>query len=843
MDETASPLPRRVGPKERKTNRQTTRQPLFDRPMTYLRRAALPLTWALKASVAAICVFALVGCRRAAGASVSAAPWVLFFLGTAISSGLYSAVEARPPLEDAAAVTTLELAAVNLSAVGAWVAGGQLFAMAGSLRPVRAAYAALVFRLTAIALLCGLNAVVFTSQPSSSRLDLALSLASVGAVGLIAGAVAGLRSASRLAAPLRAPSVLVIVGVSLTGAGFAVGEGWLGPACASPAQCPLPHWLEPEAVEHAALAASCIVLAAAACIILRSRRRGAGGGWSTQHGGAGPHERLLEGARPTTPLAAAAAATTGPALPLPRTWLECGVCGRRCLFMGSVCCSQCGFGCCPWCLDDDRAAPLDSDADTAAQPTCFVCRLQERARCAPAPPVPLPSEAGPRFVVVGAGIVGSFCALELARRGFAVDVVEAAEGAGTWRGIINLNAQGVALVRDASATLAAAIEAEHHVARTATFWDAHLEAQVLEYDLAKEGRRYELPGVMVTCERRRLLEQLRGAAQEAGARLRVGCRVERVVDVFDSTSSHDTDTAFCGGVDVHLADGSCVHADYVIACDGVHSPVREALFARHGGDSPQRSTGHYACGGIARGVELPQAASADQTELWGPAGCFLLFRYKDGVVFWAALRAGGRPVHPQDESRDVYQRRLLAGTAAAFDRYHPVVRALLDATELDSVGCFELRDVRLSRWSVGRVLLLGDAAHAMCNRLGSGGCTGMEDARVAADLIDACLRAGAGGAGGGGGTRHESVLEAFRLTERRRMPRARRVQFESYALALSTVNLAANGALRAVRDAALRWVGRRSERWRLPIFDFLNNYRVGCDRRLQHGAHRKPADK
>ena len=77
---------------------------------------ALPLTWALKASVAAICVFAaaLVGYRRAAGASVSAAPWVLFFLGTAISSGLYSAVEARPPLDDAAAVTTLELAAVNL---------------------------------------------------------------------------------------------------------------------------------------------------------------------------------------------------------------------------------------------------------------------------------------------------------------------------------------------------------------------------------------------------------------------------------------------------------------------------------------------------------------------------------------------------------------------------------------------------------------------------------------------------------------------------------------------------------------------------------------------------------
>ena len=42
---------------------------------------------------------------------------------------------------------------------------------------------------------------------------------------------------------------------------------------------------------------------------------------------------------------------------------------------------------------------------------------------------------------------------------------------------------------------------------------------------------------------------------------------------------------------------------------------------------------------------------------------------------------------------------------------------------------------------LGRVLLVGDAAHAMCNRLGSGGCTGLEDAWCAAELIDLCRRA------------------------------------------------------------------------------------------------------
>ena len=83
------------------------------------------------------------------------------------------------------------------------------------------------------------------------------------------------------------------------------------------------------------------------------------------------------------------------------------------------------------------------------------------------------------------------------------------------------------------------------------------------------------------------------------------------------------------------------------------------------------------------------------------------------------------------------------------------------------------------------------------------------------------------------------ALEREEAAARKKEEERRR--FESYALALATVNLAASGALRAVHDAALRWAGRRSERWRLPIFDFLNNYRVGSDRRLQHGAHRKPA--
>ena len=492
------------------------------------REAALPLTWALKASVAGICVLAcaLILCGRRRSLP-EAFPWLLFFIGTAVSSGMYALVEAHPAFDDVGAVAPTMLIAVNLSTVGAFLTGGQLVAMSGFLRPVRAGFTALAFHVSAITLVVGLNVGVFTSEPAAERLDLALSVASIGGLGLLAGAIIGLVSPSQRAVPSRIPNALVVIGVSLTGVGFALGEGWLGPACAVEARCPLPHGLEPEAVEHASLAAACVALGAAASLLTRqspwsrslSRAASAAVRAHAPQRQADLREQLLCNAE----VDAVDASHDAPgARALGRAWLECGLCGGRALVFRSSCCVRCGFGCCPKCLDDDRAAPLAASADTAAEPTCFVCRLQERALACTSKSAggdcEAPRDAPPeRFVVVGAGIVGSFAALELARRGFAVDVIDAADGPGTWRGIINLNAQGVGLIQHASASLADAVRREHHVARSATFWDATLERPILTYDLSKEGLRYGLPEEMITCERRRLLEQLRDAAVAAGA--------------------------------------------------------------------------------------------------------------------------------------------------------------------------------------------------------------------------------------------------------------------------------------------------------------------------------------
>src|SRR4051794_34840734 len=51
--------------------------------------------------------------------------------------------------------------------------------------------------------------------------------------------------------------------------------------------------------------------------------------------------------------------------------------------------------------------------------------------------------------------------------------------------------------------------------------------------------------------------------------------------------------------------------------------------------------------------------------------------------------------------------------------------------------------VLLVRWSVGRITLLGDAAHPMTPNLGQGACQALEDAVALADCLDSTTDLGA----------------------------------------------------------------------------------------------------
>jgi 2-polyprenyl-6-methoxyphenol hydroxylase-like FAD-dependent oxidoreductase len=123
-----------------------------------------------------------------------------------------------------------------------------------------------------------------------------------------------------------------------------------------------------------------------------------------------------------------------------------------------------------------------------------------------------------------------------------------------------------------------------------------------------------------------------------------------------------------------------------------------------------------------------------------------------------------------------------------FAGWHKPIAAILEATPAEKIVRTDIADrAPLARWSAGRVVLLGDAAHPMTPNLGQGGCQAIEDAVV----LDACLAA------------HDADLPAALADyQRRRVARANRVVVESRRI--GAVAQWSNPVAVALRSALLR---------------------------------------
>ncbi|MGH3321482.1 MAG: FAD-dependent monooxygenase [Streptosporangiaceae bacterium] len=162
-------------------------------------------------------------------------------------------------------------------------------------------------------------------------------------------------------------------------------------------------------------------------------------------------------------------------------------------------------------------------------------------------------------------------------------------------------------------------------------------------------------------------------------------------------------------------------ADAVIVADGISSSLRAGLFPSHPG---VRYAGYTSW----RMVVPDPGVAVEPSETWGRGARFgIVPLAKDRVYCFAT--ADSTPGQRYDDDHAELVRR--------FGDWHAPIPALLAGAGTDAVLHHDIEDLAapLRAFHLGRVALLGDAAHATTPNLGQGGCLALEDAVVLAHLL------------------------------------------------------------------------------------------------------------
>jgi 2-heptyl-3-hydroxy-4(1H)-quinolone synthase len=379
------------------------------------------------------------------------------------------------------------------------------------------------------------------------------------------------------------------------------------------------------------------------------------------------------------------------------------------------------------------------------------------------------TSVGKRVLIVGGGIGGLTLSGLLQGAGMEIDLVERAPqwrpvGAGITLGINAtriLYAMGVGdrLVRSGS------------VLRRGAITDA--KGRVLSGgNIEPLAARFGVPSIAI--HRAALHEALLGAIDPSAVHLRLGSTVESLKNGAD-------------GVRAVLTGGAAERYDLVIGADGIHSRVRELAF----GQTEPRYAG-YTCWRFVIDANFEHDPS-NAIEMWGRGQRLGIVPIGGGRIYaFAVMNAPRRSTELDGLDLEGF-RRLFAG----FGGLAPAVFARLRSKE--ELIRNDLEELHLPRWQSGRILLIGDAAHAMTPNMGQGAAMAIEDALVLAGL----LRSGAP---------IDHALERHVAERRARVDRIQSQSFRIGKLAQSSSRVV--GALRdlAVRLAPESVLTRQVER-------------------------------
>ena len=317
--------------------------------------------------------------------------------------------------------------------------------------------------------------------------------------------------------------------------------------------------------------------------------------------------------------------------------------------------------------------------------------------------------------VVGGGIAGLASAVSLAQAGWQATVLERAPEFGEVGAGLAITGNGMAAL--AAIGAAEAVRAAGYRTSTAGYQDP--------------GGRWlmqipDIPGLRAVTtiwglHRQRLHAAVLQAARAAGVELINGAEVTAV----------QPGQARGEAARVTWRTGGAAHrreSGLVVAADGVHSTVRAQLFpgarSRYSGSTCWRAV-------------IPDTSTDGRlTEMWGPGTEFGFLRVSERELYWF-----GYFRHPEGASFG----DELAAARERFAGWSQQTRATVAATSADRLMRHDVYYLPggLRTYVRGRVVMVGDAAHAALPTVGGGASTALEDGVCVGRLIAAPVDAGA----------------------------------------------------------------------------------------------------
>lgn len=312
-------------------------------------------------------------------------------------------------------------------------------------------------------------------------------------------------------------------------------------------------------------------------------------------------------------------------------------------------------------------------------------------------------------LLVGGGIAGLSAAIALGKAGVRCDVVELhPPGGGAAIGITGraADALGELGVHEACLAVSTAFQRDSTVAQ---------QMDAAGNLVSAAPPRPDWPGskLGIGILRPLLLEKLGDEARHHGATIRIGL----TVDAIDG-GGDDGDGAL-----VTFSDGSHAHYDLVIGADGIGSKVRALVF-------PEAPKPAYS-GQFSVRWMLPGAPVGGEAWYNGPAGRLGFYNLPQEQTYIAAvLDIPEQKWMEAPEVHALFTKLLDSFTAPAVVE----LRRRLGADADLVARPFEWLLVP-APWYRGRVLLVGDAAHATTAHLGMGGGMALEDAVVLGQCV------------------------------------------------------------------------------------------------------------